>query len=1185
MVSREELKGAEEAFLRFQRTKEPFDVCRRILESGACSPYLKYQAATCLKNSIIRDWGYLKEEGRHVQLLQYLLEYVTNHINLSHFIREQLLLVAAILLKRIGIHESTTLPRLSDDTTNDPHSNSIVSSVLSSVISMQCTINPSLVNSSVGDPMNPSSTDPMNPSSTDPMNPSSTDPMNPSSTDPMNPSSTDSDRTELSINLHRMLTATQYLLAVLFEYSSSTRTSDFGIPWIKHLEAKKRFERRELKQVFTSTLDTLNSILTHLHPLLVPNGCQSSFSSTSHQGPSGSGSGVQSSSSFPGHAGGSQSCASLSGHAGVSQSYASLSGRASELYLKSLELLEMIFTWNFDIITIISSQYATHVDSIETPSFQPNIDWREMLINDNVISFLFHLYHFSKTHLGNERMVHHTLQTLSQLSTLTGAIICESKTRLKFVNLLLSGLINMARHSSFESYEVVAISSIIYRLSFHLQNRDTLDHIDPSVKIQLADIVTTISCEIFLGNLRLDQDKFASEDGADRYKQSVENICTAWSVLLQALERNGSEDGTHRDTTHRDTTYKDTTYNPSSSSFDEKSPGESDGREEGKCEVEIEMLRSSARKVFTCYLKCHLTKPEGYREILEDSDEIEDFQEDDMVYFNDQLNTIGALARVDLSNSIDDLSNLLIIRINQLQSMVHSLSTPHLTDNNNSANTLSAAQGSSSNQIIGSHEWCCLNEDLHWLILISSWTLSQSTWLGDRDLIPDSVTALSLHLNSNIPHTLAALKSLDINPLNIHTVDPVVRIIIIILKLVRMEQCSIENHLHFLSPELSSTLTLFINKFMTVYLMPREDCYKELSMNLISCFGKDTESSIEILNFLLKHLIIKITTWSTDPSVREQAALMLVLFIKESKDRARAVMDSHQIHTLLQPLFNNQIQCYTVGTRKSLYHLVVLLASSNTTIYDNLFSSLRTKYNSILSLTQSQDDLNELNRLALTDLCDSLIGITHACNPENSLKLWNELLGPIYINEIPKLMAMYRNYNLVIASLLEFVQSLTARLLCFLPTRDTLRYYDATVEILQIYAKSNQGRYTNEPTTVEETSLQITLILQTLNDLSSKDFIDWFPTPPSLSSDLTPNTTLTSEQTDNTEISATQIVFLGLNILLPLLTPQLLQYPELSINYYKLVTYLCEDADRLVEVPQTLLDSLMLSLQHALKST
>ena len=482
-------------------------MCRRILESSTCSPYLKYQAATCLKNSIIRDWSYLKEEGRHVQLLQYLVEYVTNQTNLSHFIREQLLLVAAILLKRIGIQESGCQSRLGDEGRNDTESTSIVSSVLTSVISMQCTINPCFMNQGIP---------------------------NTNQEGFMNQGIPNQE--ELSMNLHRMLIATQYLLAVLFEYSSSTRTSDFGIPWIKHLEAKKRFERRELKQVFTSTLDTLNSILTHLHPLLLPNGCRSSsFSSSfpSHQDPNGSDSSTQT--SFAGRALPSQSSSSCADHA--------LPRQASELYLKSLELLEVIFTWNFDIITIISSQYATHVDSIETPSFQPNIDWREMLINDNVINFLFHLYHFSKTQLANERMVHHTLQILSQLSTLTGAIICESRTRLKFVNLLLAGLINMAHHSAFETYEVVAISSIIYRLSFHLQNRDTLDHIDPSVKIQLADIVTTISCEIFLGNLKLDQDKFASEDGADRYKQSVENICTAWSVLLQALERTSSEDG------------------------------------------------------------------------------------------------------------------------------------------------------------------------------------------------------------------------------------------------------------------------------------------------------------------------------------------------------------------------------------------------------------------------------------------------------------------------------------------------------------------------------------------------------------------------------------------------------------------------------------------------------------------
>lgn len=147
LVSPQQLNDAQQVFIDFQKTKEPFEICRQILENVSCSAYVKFQVATCLKNGVIRDWNYLKAENRKLQLLTYLFEYVNSRESLEPFVREQLLLVSAIILKRIGIDEGAELQhhtRLADrdQSLNPvPPPPSVVASTLNSLLQILTSAN------------------------------------------------------------------------------------------------------------------------------------------------------------------------------------------------------------------------------------------------------------------------------------------------------------------------------------------------------------------------------------------------------------------------------------------------------------------------------------------------------------------------------------------------------------------------------------------------------------------------------------------------------------------------------------------------------------------------------------------------------------------------------------------------------------------------------------------------------------------------------------------------------------------------------------------------------------------------------------------------------------------------------------------------------------------------------------
>src|SRR5687768_16805187 len=70
-ISADQLNAAQAVFVDFQKMKQPFELCRKILERPSSSPYVKFQAASCLRAGVIRDWSYLKEDNRKVQLVSY----------------------------------------------------------------------------------------------------------------------------------------------------------------------------------------------------------------------------------------------------------------------------------------------------------------------------------------------------------------------------------------------------------------------------------------------------------------------------------------------------------------------------------------------------------------------------------------------------------------------------------------------------------------------------------------------------------------------------------------------------------------------------------------------------------------------------------------------------------------------------------------------------------------------------------------------------------------------------------------------------------------------------------------------------------------------------------------------------------------------------------------------------------
>ncbi|XP_052755265.1 exportin-4-like [Galleria mellonella] len=102
VVSSEQRRQAESVFLEFRNTKNPYELCRDILEKSS-SDQVRFEAAGLIKSALIREWSLLSENDIS-SLREYLLNYLLRKDSPA-FVREKLLQTIAIIIKRGSIDD------------------------------------------------------------------------------------------------------------------------------------------------------------------------------------------------------------------------------------------------------------------------------------------------------------------------------------------------------------------------------------------------------------------------------------------------------------------------------------------------------------------------------------------------------------------------------------------------------------------------------------------------------------------------------------------------------------------------------------------------------------------------------------------------------------------------------------------------------------------------------------------------------------------------------------------------------------------------------------------------------------------------------------------------------------------------------------------------------------------------
>ncbi len=108
-------------------------------------------------------------------------------------------------------------------------------------------------------------------------------------------------------------------------------------------------------------------------------------------------------------------------------------------------------------------------------------------------------------------------------------------------------------------------------------------------------------------------------------------------------------------------------------------------------------------------------------------------------------------------------------------------------------------------------------------------------------------------------------------------IDSITRLITSLLRVADLEKQALAAGLGpTLSPELGGNIVWILSKVCEVYLMLSEPDYGQVSVPLVTSFGKESESARWFVGFVLGKVLSNLHGWMSESSVLESTAQLLV---------------------------------------------------------------------------------------------------------------------------------------------------------------------------------------------------------------------------------------------------------------------------------------------------------------------
>lgn len=803
-----------------------------------------------------------------------------------------------------------------------------------------------------------------------------------------------------------------------------------------------------------------------------------------------------------------------------------LNAQMSSVFQRYLALANQVLSWNF-LPPNLGRHYMAMLESTQNVMLKPTEGWREALLDTRAMDLFFSVHRKIRE---DSDMAQDSLQCLAQLASMHGPIFPDESAQVSYLAHLVEGLLSMINGIEIEDSEAVGISNIISNLITTFP-RSTLTALPTELFNSFINCLTLLTCSF--GRSAALEEVLDKDDMV--YMEAYERLLESWLTLVQ-----------------------DEQLLPRG------------------CFVQ------PAVQVFNSYIQCHLAAPDGTRNLTangvasHEDDEISDVQEDDRELFSDQLASIGMLGRIAANHCIPLLTSLLEERVTRLHGQLQR-TQQHLMS--------STEPGSVDRRVLDD-----LYEDIHWIILVTGYLLADDAQ-GETPLIPSEVMEYSIHhaTEVDINSTLQVLGSPGEKASSIpgcNRTDSVIRLLSAVLRTSEVESRATRASLtSLLSPQMGKDIVWFLRRWAKTYLLVEEKLYGQISIPLSTAFGVDTEGAKWIVGYLLEKVINNLSVWSSEPELANDTVELLVTLV-EKRERANIVVQCENWWNLAKQFASRSppLHLLSSSVQRTLMKALVLGgfahmdSDTKQQYWTEVLHPLQQRFLSLINQENfPQISQDEAVKREIVATLEALCGIAEATQIDNVASLFSFLMD--FLSSCIGLMEVYRNTPETINLIIEVFVEVAHKQICYLGESKSMKLYEACLTLLQVYSKNNVGRKRCDVAAEEDQYQDLLLIMELLTNLLSKEFIDFSDTDEVFrGQELGPGA-------GGRSVSAADVVLFGVNIVLPLMSQDLLKFPSLCNQYYKLITFICEIfPEKIPQLPEELFTSLMFSLELGMTS-
>ncbi|XP_017892623.1 exportin-4-like [Ceratina calcarata] len=766
-----------------------------------------------------------------------------------------------------------------------------------------------------------------------------------------------------------------------------------------------------------------------------------------------------------------------------------------------LPILENVFTWQFFrpkgqkfVMSVITSQSPL---SIVYKVLRLDKQWRDIMLTPEVLDLVFTLYWKIR---GNLQLAHHVRTCLIQMVNIHDDVLSDERVVQYYIS-YLDRFLKLVTSIEIIDEEASGIANITNNL---FKEKRIYGSYPENMLKSFMEQLSRLTCSF----LELAAQEESSDTDEYLYTEAIDILFTTWFYILRA----------------------------------------------GLPESLKQTFSQSHMYMFDTYLRCHLSPPEGVRNIVLQKEETEDDDVDGMK-FKGPLKMIATFGRQIPSYTLPLLAQLIEDRTSKLRE--------NLNRSMEQRESLNAMENDSMSR---------LYEDLYWLILMIGNVIGVES-RGEVSIIPSEIVEYGIEqvqqgkVDMNATSQYLALSEYVSPPMNIsiESVDHVIRLIADICRLCSIERTAMSVRLDsILSPELSRTLIWFLHRTSEHYLLPDYElyaCSDIKSLAAAQTFSEDTPGACWFIDFLLEKIELNINAFKSEPAVMEETMYLLTSLVK-TREKANYVLKAERFRRIVNLAINEHLD-FPQTVRRGLMQAVVQIAVTLKKSIDESYTaeSLQPLLDRFKQITSNDKFLQiyqqENIKLRVIDILECFIGVAQGAQGSKAGTMYR-YLQPV-LRQLPHLLSLYHNYQEVVELILELLYECTrepAPVLRRLDQSETAEISEIFLSTIQNYRRWNSNRLTVD-TTAEDNSYEDILLLLKLS------------------------TNLLYES-----IFEDESVFLhSLTIIMPMMTTDLLKFPSLCVCYFQMIQSLCRmHARQVFSFPPKILQPLLASIELGLFS-